>query len=172
RDADYYAAAVLSTAFGGGMSSRLFQEIREKRGLVYAIHSFVHGYRDGGLFGIYAGTGESEAAELVPALCDEAMRLEDGLTPVELNRAKAQMKAGLLMSLESTSARCEQLAQHLLIHGTPFDPTDAVTRIEAVDDDAIRRVFARWRSAPPTLAAIGPLGRLEGFDRVRERLAA
>ena len=77
-DPDYYAASVLSTAFGGGMSSRLFQEIREKRGLVYAIHSFAHSYRDGGLFGIYAGTGEDEAAELVPALCDEAMRLEDG----------------------------------------------------------------------------------------------
>src|SRR5262249_51228679 len=110
-------ASVLSTALGGGMSSRLFQEIREKRGLVYAIHSFVHGYRDSGLFGIYAGTGEGEAAELVPVLCDEIVRLADGFRAVELNRAKAQMKAGLLMSLESTSARCEQLAQHLLIHG-------------------------------------------------------
>jgi predicted Zn-dependent peptidase len=171
-DPDYYAAAVLSTAFGGGMSSRLFQEIREKRGLVYAIQSFVHGYRDGGLFGIYAGTGEEEAAELVPALCEEALRLEDGLTEIELNRAKAQMKAGLLMSLESTSARCEQLAQHLLIHGTPFDPPEMVRRIEAVDDAAIRRVVARWRSAPPTLAALGPLSRLEEFDRLRTRLAA
>jgi predicted Zn-dependent peptidase len=169
---DYYAAAVLSTAFGGGMSSRLFQEIREKRGLVYAIHSFVHGYRDGGLFGIYAGTGEAEAAELVPALCEQAVRLEAGLSPVELNRAKTQMKAGLLMSLESTSARCEQLAQHLLIHGTPFDPVDIVRRIEAVDDDAISRVVARWRSGPPTLVGLGPVGGLEEFDRVRERLAA
>src|SRR5271167_4151106 len=171
-DPDYYAASVLSTAFGGGMSSRLFQEIREKRGLVYTIHSFVHGYRDGGLFGIYAGTGEAEAAELVPAMCDEVIRLEDGLTPVELNRAKTQMKAGLLMSLESTAARCEQLAQHLLIHGTPFDPLEIVTRVEAGDDAAIRRVVARWRSAPPTLAALGPLSRLEEFDRVRERLVS
>jgi predicted Zn-dependent peptidase len=169
---DYYAAAVLSTAFGGGMSSRLFQEIREKRGLVYAIHSFVHGYRDGGLFGIYAGTGEAEAAELVPALCEQAVRLEAGLSPIELNRAKTQMKAGLLMSLESTSARCEQLAQHLLIHGTPFEPVEIVRRIEAVDDAAIRRVVARWRSGPPTLVGLGPVGRLEEFDRVRERLAA
>ena len=171
-DPDYYAACVLSTAFGGGMSSRLFQEIREKRGLVYAIHSFVHGYRDGGLFGIYAGTGEAEAAELLPAICTEIVRLEDGLTPVELNRAKTQMKAGLLMSLESTSARCEQLAQHLLIHGTPFDPLEIVGRVEAVDDAAIRRVVARWRSAPPTLAALGPLSGLEEFDRVRDRFAA
>ncbi len=169
-DPDYYAASVLSTAFGGGMSSRLFQEIREKRGLVYAIHSFVHGYRDGGLFGIYAGTGEAEAAELVPALCEEAARLEDGFTAVELNRAKAQMKAGLLMSLESTSARCEQLAQHLLIHGTPFYPPEIVRRIEEVDDDAIGRVVARWRSAPPTLAAVGPLSGLEEFDKLRARL--
>ena len=95
-DPDYYAAAVLSTAFGGGMSSRLFQEVREKRGLVYAIHSFAHSYRDGGLFGIYAGTGEEEAAELVPVLCEETMRLADGLSAGELARAKAQMKAGLL----------------------------------------------------------------------------
>jgi predicted Zn-dependent peptidase len=171
-DPDYYAASVLSTALGGGMSSRLFQEIREKRGLVYTIHSFVHGYRDGGLFGIYAGTGEAEATELVPAMCNEVIRLDDGLTPVELNRAKTQMKAGLLMSLESTSARCEQLAQHLLIHGTPFDPLEIVGHIEAVDDDAVRRVVSRWRSAPPTLAALGPLSGLEEFDRVRDRLAA
>ena len=171
-DPDYYAACVLSTAFGGGMSSRLVQEIREKRGLVYAIHSFVHGYRDGGLFGIYAGTGEAEAAELLPAICTEVLRLEDGLTPVELNRAKTQMKAGLLMSLESTSARCEQLAQHLLIHGTPFDPLDIVGRIEMVDDAAIRRVVACWRSAPPTLAALGPLSGVEEFDRVSDRFAA
>ena len=76
------------------------------------------------------------------------------------------------MSLESTSARCEQLAQHLLIHGTPFDPPEIVRRIEAVDDAAIRRVVAGWRTAPPTLAALGPLGRLEDFDRVQARLAA
>jgi predicted Zn-dependent peptidase len=169
-DPDYYAASVLSTAFGGGMSSRLFQEVREQRGLVYAIHSFAHGYRDGGLFGIYAGTGEEEAAELVPVLCEETARLEQGFAPVELARAKAQMKAGLLMSLESTSARCEQLAQHLLIHGTPFDPAEIVRKVEAVDDAAIARVVAGWRSAPPTLAALGPVGRLEEFDRLRGRL--
>ncbi|MBV9201110.1 MAG: insulinase family protein [Alphaproteobacteria bacterium] len=171
-DPDYYAASVLSTAFGGGMSSRLFQEIREKRGLVYAIHSFVHGYRDSGLFGIYAGTGEEEAAELVPALCEEAITLRSGLTDVELGRAKAQMKAGLLMSLESTSARCEQLAHHLLIYGTPFDPPEVVRRIEAVDNNAVRRVVARWSSAPPTVAALGPLSRLEEYDKLQVRLAA
>ena len=171
-DPDYYAASVLSTAFGGGMSSRLFQEVREKRGLAYSIHSFAHSFRDGGIFGIYAGTGEDDAAELVPVLCDETMRLQGGLLPVELARAKAQMKAGLLMSLESTGARCEQMAQHMLIHGAPFDPADMVRRIEAVDDAAIARVVAGWRTAPPTLAALGPVGQLEGFERLRARLAA
>ena len=171
-DPDYYAASVLSTAFGGGMSSRLFQEVREKRGLVYTIHSFAHSFRDGGLFGIYAGTGEAEAGELVPVLCEETMRLADGLTDIELARAKAQMKAGLLMSLESTGARCEQMAQHMLIHGTPFDPADLVRRVEAVDNAAIGRVVAAWRTAPPTLAALGPVGKLENFERLRARLAA
>jgi predicted Zn-dependent peptidase len=171
-DPDYYAASVLSTAFGGGMSSRLFQEVREKRGLAYTIHSFAHSYRDGGLFGIYAGTGEDDAGELVPVLCDETMRLADGLTAVELARAKAQIKAGILISLESTGARCEQMAQFMLIHGTPFDPADMVRRIEAVDDLAIARVVAQWRSAPPTLAALGPVGQLEDFERLRVRLAA
>jgi len=171
-DPDYYAASVLSTAFGGGMSSRLFQEVREKRGLVYTIHSFAHSFRDGGIFGIYAGTGEGEAGELVPVLCDETMRLADGLTDIELARAKAQMKAGLLMSLESTGARCEQMAQHMLIYGTPFDPADLVRRVEAVDNAAIGRVVAGWRTAPPTLAALGPVGQLEDFERLRARLAA
>jgi predicted Zn-dependent peptidase len=171
-DPDYYAAAVLSTAFGGGMSSRLFQEIREKRGLVYAISSFAHSYRDGGLFGVYAGTGEDEAAELLPVLCAETQKLADGFTEVELARAKAQMKAGLLMSLESTSARCEQMAQHMLIHGTPYDPDDLVRRIDAVDDAAIGRVVAGWRSGPPTLAALGPAGKLDDFARLEARLGA
>jgi len=167
---DYYAAAVLSTAFGGGMSSRLFQEVREKRGLVYAISSFAHSYRDGGLFGIYAGTGEEEAAELLPVLCEETTKLDKGFAPVELARAKAQMKAGLLMSLESTSARCEQMAQHMLIHGTPFDPDDLVRRVDAVDDAAIARVVAGWRGGSPTLVALGPVGRLEDFARLQARL--
>ena len=169
-DPDYYAAAVLSTAFGGGMSSRLFQEIREKRGLVYSINSFAHSYRDGGLFGVYAGTGEDEAAELLPVLCDETQKLADGFAEVELARAKAQMKAGLLMSLESTSARCEQMAQYMLIHGTPFDPDDLVRRIDAVDGAAIARVVAGWRNGPPTLTALGPVGKLDDFARLEARL--
>ncbi|HKT19596.1 MAG TPA: pitrilysin family protein [Stellaceae bacterium] len=169
-DRDYYAASVLSTALGGGMSSRLFQEIREKRGLVYSIYSFSHSYSDGGLFGIYAGTGEDEAAELMPVLIAEMKKLESGLEPAELERARAQLKAGLLMSLEGTTARCEQQASHMLVFGRPLDPAELVRHIDAVDEDSVRRVARRLTRAAPTLTALGPIGRIEDYDRLVEQL--
>jgi predicted Zn-dependent peptidase len=171
-DADYYAASVVSSALGGGMSSRLFQEIREKRGLVYAIYSFTHAYSDGGLFGVYAGTGEEEAHELMPVLCEEIRKLSGGLAPTELERARAQLKAGLLMSLESTTARCEQQAAHMLVFGRPLDLAEMVARIDAVDAAAVERVAARLRVAPPTLTALGPVGRIEEYRLLVARLAA
>ncbi|MGO8915700.1 MAG: M16 family metallopeptidase [Stellaceae bacterium] len=171
-DADYYAASVVSSALGGGMSSRLFQEIREKRGLVYAIYSFTHAYSDGGLFGVYAGTGEEEVEELMPVLCDEIRKLSLGLEPAELERARAQLKAGLLMSLESTTARCEQQAAHMLVFGRPLDMAEMVSRIDAVDAGAVARVARRIRTAPPTLTVLGPVGRVDAYQRLVERLGA
>jgi predicted Zn-dependent peptidase len=171
-DPDYYAASVVSSALGGGMSSRLFQEIREKRGLVYAIYSFTHAYSDGGLFGVYAGTGEEEVEELMPLLCEEVRKLSDGLAPVELERARAQLKAGLLMSLESTTARCEQQAAHMLVFGRPLEMSEMVARIDAVDAAAVARVARRLRTAPPTLAALGPIGRIEPYQRLAQRMGA
>jgi predicted Zn-dependent peptidase len=169
-DRDYYAASVLSTAFGGGMSSRLFQEIREKRGLVYSIYSFSHSYSDGGLFGIYCGTGEDEAAELMPVLTEEIRKLAAGLTIAELQRARAQLKAGLLMSLEGTAARCEQQANHMLVFGRALDPAELVRYIDAVDEDAVIRVAKRLTSAAPTLTALGPIGRIENYQSLLEQL--
>ena len=169
-DRYYYAASILSTALGGGMSSRLFQEIREKRGLVYSIYSFSHSYSDGGLFGIYAGTGEDEASELMPALTAEICKLEAGLDPAELERARAQLKAGLLMSLEGTTARCEQQANHMLVFGRPLDPAELVRHIDAVDEDSVIRVARRLSAAAPTLTALGPIGRIEDYDRLVEHL--
>jgi predicted Zn-dependent peptidase len=171
-DPDYYAASVVSTALGGGMSSRLFQEIREKRGLVYSIYSFAHAYSDGGLFGVYAGTGEREAAELLPVLCDEIRKLERGLEPVELDRARAQLKAGLLMSLEATSARAEHHGNYMLIFDRPFEVADTIRRIDSVDEAAVARVYARLVAARPTFAAIGPIGAVEEYGRLTRRLAA
>ncbi len=168
---DYYAASVVSAALGGGMSSRLFQEIREKRGLVYSIYSFTHAYSDGGIFGVYAGTGEDEAAELMPALCAEIKRLGEGLLPAELERARAQLKAGLLMSLEGTTARCEQQATHMLVFGRPLELSELIARIDEVDAAAVARVAQRIASAPPTLTALGPIERLETYDLLAAQLA-
>jgi predicted Zn-dependent peptidase len=172
RDPDYYASVVYSTLLGGGMSSRLFQRIREERGLVYGIHSFNAAYSDGGLFGIYAGTGEDDLAELVPAVCEEFASVADTLTEAELLRARAQIKAGTLMSLESSGARCEQAARHLLIHGRPLPYAEIVARIEAVDQDAVRRVARRLLKGELTLAALGPIEALEPLDSIAARLAA
>jgi predicted Zn-dependent peptidase len=171
EDPEHYAAAVLSTALGGGMSSRLFQEIRERRGLVYSIYSFAHSYRDTGIFGVYAGTGEEEAAELMPALCEEIRKIGLGVDGAELARARAQLKAGILMSLESTSSRCEQLAQHLLVFGRPFDAGEIVRRIEAVTPDDVAAVARRVTAGRPTFTALGPIGRIEAFDRIAARFA-
>jgi len=172
RDPDYFALAVYSTLFGGGMSSRLFQRIREERGLVYGIHSFNAAYADGGLFGIYAGTGEDDLAELIPAVCEEFMTVADTLVEQELVRARNQIKAGTLMALESSSARCEQAARHLLIHGRSIPYAEIVARIEAVDQDAVRRVARRLLQGRLTLAALGPIGELESLDKMAARLAA
>ena len=172
RDPDYYALSVFSTLFGGGMSSRLFQRIREERGLVYSIYSFNAGYADGGLFGIYAGTGAESLGELIPVMCEEFARVADNLDEAEIARARNQLKAGTLMALESSHARCEQWARHLLMHGRLVPLPEIVSRIEAVDATAIRRLVRRLLGSTPTLAALGPLGNLEPLDRIRARLAA
>lgn len=172
HDPDIYAATVMSTLLGGGMSSRLFQEIRERRGLVYSIHSYSSCYSDCGLFGIYAGTGEEEIEELMPVLADEIRRLAGSLDEGEVRRARNQMKAATLMSLESTSSRAEQLGEQMLVFGRPLPIDEIVARIDAVDIDAVRRVANRIFGGHPSLAAIGPLGRMMPHDRFAERLSA
>ena len=170
-DPDYYAATVYSTLLGGGMSSRLFQEIREKRGLVYSIHSFASSYVDGGLFGIYAGTGEAEVAELVPLVCDEIVKAADTIEAEEVRRARAQLKAGILMAREGPSARCEQLAQQLLVYGRPLPMEEIIARVDAVDVEQVAAVARRLRAGPLTLAALGPVDRIEPYDAIAARLS-
>jgi predicted Zn-dependent peptidase len=153
------------------MSSRLFQEIREKRGLVYTIYAFGASYMDGGLFGIYAGTGEDEVAELMPVLCDSLVETAGTLTEDEIGRTRAQLKASLLMGLESSSSRVEHFANHMLIYGRPLPSSEIIGLIDAVDRDAVARVARRIFAAPPTFAALGPIGKVEPFDRIAGRLA-
>ncbi|PWC83597.1 pitrilysin family protein [Azospirillum sp. TSO5] len=171
HDPDFYAHSVLSTLLGGGMSSRLFQEVREKRGLVYSIYTFTGGYHDGGLFGVYAGTGEDEVAELVPVVCDEIAKVGADVTEDEVARARAQLKAGTLMALESTMSRCEQLGQQILIYDRPVPVEEIVAKIDGVDRDAVIKAATRLRASRPTVAALGPIAKLESYDRIAERLA-
>ena len=171
HDPDYYAAAVLSQLLGGGMSSRLFQEVREKRGLVYSIHTFSSSYSDCGLFGVYAGTGEAEATEMMPVICDEVLKVADTLEEIEVTRSAAQLKAGTLMSREGTSSRCEQLASQLLLYDRPIPPEEVVAKIEAVGVADVARVAKRIFSSAPTLASLGPVANVPSLDAVRRRLA-
>lgn len=169
---NYYPHHVLSTALGGGMSSRLFQEVREKRGLAYAVYTFNSTYVDGGLFGIYAGCGAEQARELVTVISDETVKVADGINEEELKRARNQLKAGLLMSLESSSARCEQIGRQMLVFGRPIPPAEMIEKIEAVDSAALRRVADRLVEGKPTVAAIGPIGGVEPYERLAARFHA
>ena len=171
-DVDYYPTLLLSTLLGGGMSSRLFQEIREKRGLVYSIYSFSAPYLDGGIFGIYAGTGESEAEELMPVTLEELRKVQSQVTVTELARARAQVKASLLMSLESTSSRSEQLARQMQVFGRVVAIDETVGKLNAVTTEDVQRAAARHFRSVPTLAAIGPAARVPKLADIAEKLAA
>jgi len=172
RNADYWSASLLSTLLGGGMSSRLFQEVREKRGLVYSIYTFVQPFNDTGLFGLYAGTGERQVAELLPVVTEELAKVQREVTELELKRAKAQTKASVLMALESTSSRCEQIARQMQVHGRVLPTEEIVARIEAVTTEQVQRLAAKLFRARPTLAAVGPLAHLPRLPSIVERLAA
>ncbi|MGH6932975.1 MAG: M16 family metallopeptidase, partial [Dongiaceae bacterium] len=169
-DPDYYAMTVLSTLLGGGMSSRLFQEVREKRGLVYSIYSFTSPYTDGGMFGIYAGTGESEVAEMLPIVCQEIVKVAQRVEAEEVQRARAQLKASILMARESSSARVEQLAQQILIYGRPLTTEEVIAQVEAVDEAQVTRLAQRLIVGPLTVAALGPIGRVESLEALTARL--
>lgn len=170
RDPDFYALSVMSTLLGGGMSSRLFQEIREKRGLVYSVYSYPASFLDSGLFAVYAGTGEDEVEEVIPLVCEETLNVAAAVGEDEVARARAQLKASILMSLESTSARCEQLARQLSVFGRPLPWPEIVGNIEAVDTTAVRRVTRRLTAGPLTLTALGPIARLDDYQAIVARL--
>ena len=171
-DPDYYPTLLLSTLLGGGMSSRLFQEVREKRGLVYSIYSFSAPYMDGGLFGIYAGTGESEADELMPVTLDELQKVQQAVSEQELARARAQVKASLLMSLESTGSRCEQLARQMQVFDRVIPTAETVGKLNAVTVDDVTRAARRVFCASPTLTALGPASRVPDLGQIADRLVA
>lgn len=167
---DYYALSVLSTVLGGGMSSRLFQEIREKRGLVYTVYSYTSSYKDSGVFGIYAGTGEDEVKELFPVICEQLRTLGSTLNETEIHRAKAQLKASLMMGLESTSNRCERLANHILVYGRPLSSEEIIKSINNVTAEDIKNLSTKLFKSPLTLTTLGPIKNVIRFDEVQKQL--
>ena len=170
-DDQLYSLQVFTSVLGGGMSSRLFQEVRENRGLCYAIHAFHMPYADTGLFGLYAGTDETDAPELMRVMIDEIGNATETLNEAEIARAKAQMKAGLLMALESSEARLGQIARQMLAYGRPIPLDEIVAKVDAVTVERARAAGAALiRRSRPAIAALGPGSGLESTAAIAEGL--
>lgn len=169
-DEDAIALQVFSNVLGGGMSSRLFQEVRERRGLVYTIQAFHWAFSDTGLFGVYAGTGEDDIGELMPVMLDELSDAARTATESEIARAKAQMRMSLELAREQPVSRAERLSRQILTLGRVVTSEEILARLEAVTAEDVRRVGLAALSAPPALAAIGPVSSLPDVDRLSERL--
>lgn len=173
RDPAFYTAQIYAIALGGGMSSRLFQEIREKRGLCYTIFAQNGAYADTGMMTVYAGTSGAELPELAHLTIDEMKRAAETLGVAETDRARAQMKAGLLMGLESPSSRAERMARMIQIWGKVPPIEETVARIDAVTLDDLR-AFAEWQAvqAPAALALYGPVAGAPGLADLQARRAS
>jgi len=170
RHAEYFTAQICAGALGGGMSSRLFQEVRERRGLCYAIYAFSSGLSDSGMFAIHAAGGPDRAHELFAVIRDELVKAADqGFTADEIARVKAQLKMGLLAGLESSSARAEQLARQILIHGRPLSTEELIERLEQVEARDLQALVERMLGSPLSLATVGPILNVARFDRVAEK---
>ena len=169
-DADFWALQLFSTALGGGMASRLFQEAREERGLCYSVFSFAGLHADTGMLGLYAATGEDEAPDLVRVMGEQTRMLGTTITPAEINRAKAQLKASQLMALESCAAVAEDLARQHLMYGEYLGTAAIKAKIDAVTEADLRRVAERLLGAAPKIATamIGPAKGLVAPERVTE----
>jgi predicted Zn-dependent peptidase len=152
-----YAMSVLNTVLGGGMSSRLFQEIRELRGLAYSVYSFASGYSDSGYFGLYAGCTPAKVDEVISLLVSELHRLaDDGVPEEELNRAHGQLRGGLVLGLEDTGSRMSRLGKAELVHGQYLGLDESLERINVVTADDVQSLARDLTSRPLTLAVVGP----------------
>ncbi len=172
RSPDVWTAQIYAMAMGGGMSSRLFQKIREERGLCYSIFAQSGAYEDAGQITIYAGTSDREIGDLATLTVDEMRRAAGDMTEAEVARARTQMKAGMLMGLESPSSRAERLARLLSIWGRVPDLDEAVSHIDAVTTADVRRYGAEVLGAGTALALYGPVKKAPGLEEIRARLAA
>ena len=167
----FYAAQILASILGGGMSSRLFQEVREKRGLCYSVYAFHWAFADSGIFGVAASTGEEEVADLMPVVIEELRKATETITDEEVIRVRNQIRAGLLMSLESPSSRAGQLARQQILWGRTIPLQETVERINRITADRVKHVARKiFSSGEASLAGIGPVARLPDFKSITAQL--
>ncbi len=171
HDDNEFALHVFCNAVGGGMSSRLFQRVREERGLAYSIYTFHWPYADTGLFGFYAATGHKDVPELMPVALACLREAVDDLTEEEMQRAKAQMKVAWLAALESSAARAEQIARQHLFFDRVLPREEIIGRIDALTLSEVRHAGARALLSAPTIAAIGDTKKIMTQARVADFLA-
>ncbi len=172
RDPKIYHLQVLSSILGGGMSSRLFQDVREKRGLCYSVFSFGTSYEDVGQLGVYAATAPENTTELVEVASDVMLSMMDMVSDKEVARAKAQLKASLVMNLENASSRADQIARQFLAFGEVPDMTTLVSRIEAVTADEVRQLAQSiFSTSIPSMSAVGQLAQLGSHASIAARFS-
>lgn len=172
RDPRIYQMQVLSAILGGGMSSRLFQEVREKRGLCYSVFSFGTSYEDVGQLGVYAATSPENTPELIDVTSRVMMSMGERVTTKEVDRAKAQLKASLVMNLESASSRADQIARQYLAFGTIPEMATLVERISAVTPDHVTELATSiFTAQSPSVSAVGQLATLESHNQIAARFA-
>ena len=172
HDKDYRASHVMSLILGGSMSSRLFQEIREKRGLVYTVYSFTNSATMSGLSGIYAGLDAEQIKQYLPVVVDELKKItNEYVSDIELQRAKTQIKAGLLMGLESSHSTAEMLARQFLIYGRFINIDEIVEAIDNIEKEDVMRVARRLFAGTPTYSLLGNLKDYPDYEALQKMLS-
>jgi predicted Zn-dependent peptidase len=170
---DFYCSQILANILGGGMSSRLFQEVREYRGLCYSVYAFHWGFSDTGIFGVHAATGANDLPELVPVIVEELRKSSQKIDQQEIDRARAQIRAQLLMGQESPAARAGQIARQMMLYGKPIPNDEMMTRIADITCDRLTDLAGRlFFDTVPTLSAIGPLENLAPLSDITAALSA
>lgn len=168
---DFYCSQILANILGGGMSSRLFQEVREIRGLCYSVYAFHWGFSDTGIFGIHAATGGENLPELVPVIIDELRKASEHIDQQEIERSRAQIRAQLLMGQESPAARAGQIARQMMLYGRTIPNQEMMERLAGITTERLTDLAGRlFFDTAPTLSAIGPMDHLVPLDDIRGAL--
>tara|TARA_B110000259_G_scaffold188366_1_gene246772 strand:- start:7202 stop:8452 length:1251 start_codon:yes stop_codon:yes gene_type:complete len=166
-DDQYYTGQILSSILGGGMSSRLFQEVREKRGLAYSIYAFNMAYFDGGVFGIYAGTTPDQTNELIKVTLGEIAKVGSKIEDIELKRAKNQVKSSLIMSLENTDSRCQRLGNNILNHGKIISHNELIDKISKITINDLTSYGEGLTKQNITFSAIGKIDQIMDYKEIQ-----